>query len=316
MKLKMRVNRLNNQFLLGTLLLVVFAKSYAASSNDPFKSMNMPNLKFGGMTSVSFLKSATKDTFQSSLSTLRKMFVRPSTNMVTTLQDKILELERQIRASKEESRQLRALLNEQRNQARRNRSDDVRRSAEVERILGDQMGNLRQRIEELSQSKGEMEQLLKQEKEYVKKLEKMLMKEKSSRVAIFEQHAAELEQLRTDALLKSEEQMKRVEKDIVAKMKLEIERIKKEAEKMLAAERARSKALEKERNEYRDVAENERVKMRKLVKVLAEKEKREIANSNSVPAKTIVSSGASGMINNNMKRKVQNLPSPFANPKK
>lgn len=317
--------RLNKICVLPTAVVLLFIASVdgAATFRNSFTS---PSFKFAlptdmGMKSVAFLKGTTRDTFQYSLSSLKKLFTRPSTNLVTTLQDKIIELERQIRASKEESRQLRALLNAQRNKSRRNRSDDVRRSAEVERVLSDQMENLRQRIEELSQSKGEMEQLLKQEKDYVKRLEKMLREEKESRVAIFEQHAAELEELRNQALLKSDEQMKKVEKDLVAKMKLEIERIQKEADALVAKERARSKALEKERDEFRDVAENERVKMRKLVKVLAEREKREIAMSQSMgndvpPTPTIISSSASGMNNGNTKRKVQNLPNPLVNPKK
>ena len=144
-------------------------------------NVTMATMDLSMTKSIAFVKEAADTAFASSASSMRKIrsvgasipmtsfrTFRPNTHLITSLQDRILELERHIRSGKEESRQLRALLNEHRNERRRNQSDDVRRSAEVERILSDQMLNLRERIEVLSKSKGEMEQLLKQEKDHVK----------------------------------------------------------------------------------------------------------------------------------------------------
>eukprot|EP00554_Chaetoceros_debilis_P002232 CAMPEP_0194096028 /NCGR_PEP_ID=MMETSP0149-20130528/57135_1 /TAXON_ID=122233 /ORGANISM="Chaetoceros debilis, Strain MM31A-1" /LENGTH=296 /DNA_ID=CAMNT_0038781995 /DNA_START=2132 /DNA_END=3019 /DNA_ORIENTATION=- len=285
--------------------------------------------------SIAFVKEAADTAFASSASSMRKILAvgaslpktfRPNTHLITSLQDRILELERHIRSGKEESRQLRALLNEHRNERRRNQSDDVRRSAEVERILSDQMLNLRERIEVLSKSKGEMEQLLKQEKDHVKRLERMIKEQDDAKKFLLKKHEEELEQLRSDILLKSEGQLKEVERDTVAKMKLEIEKIKKESEialkkerakynkiqkdadALLEKERVKSKKMEKERDGFQEAAEKERIKMRKLVKVLAERERKDIANSkasissidsgsSSTNTPTIVSAGASGMVN-------------------
>uniref|UniRef100_A0A7S3VDC9 Uncharacterized protein n=1 Tax=Chaetoceros debilis TaxID=122233 RepID=A0A7S3VDC9_9STRA len=346
-------------------------------------NVTMATMDLSMTKSIAFVKEATDTAFASSASSMRKILAvgaslpktfrpntiafvkeaassmrkilavgaslpktfRPNTHLITSLQDRILELERHIRSGKEESRQLRALLNEHRNERRRNQSDDVRRSAEVERILSDQMLNLRERIEVLSKSKGEMEQLLKQEKDHVKRLERMIKEQDDAKKFLLKKHEEELEQLRSDILLKSEGQLKEVERDTVAKMKLEIEKIKKESEialkkerakynkiqkdadALLEKERVKSKKMEKERDGFQEAAEKERIKMRKLVKVLAERERKDIANSkasissidsgsSSTNTPTIVSAGASGMVNGSSNKKPRNVPNAIAGRKK
>jgi len=317
-------------------------------------NVTMATMDLSMTKSIAFVKEAADTAFASSASSMRKilavgaslpMTFRPNTHLITSLQDRILELERHIRSGKEESRQLRALLNEHRNERRRNQSDDVRRSAEVERILSDQMLNLRERIEVLSKSKGEMEQLLKQEKDHVKRLERMIKEQDDAKKFLLKKHEEELEQLRSDILLKSEGQLKEVERDTVAKMKLEIEKIKKESEialkkerakynkiqkdadALLEKERVKSKKMEKERDGFQEAAEKERIKMRKLVKVLAERERKDIANSkasissidsgsSSTNTPTIVSAGASGMVNGSSNKKPRNVPNAIAGRKK
>jgi len=317
-------------------------------------NVTMATMDLSMTKSIAFVKEAADTAFASSASSMRKILAvgaslpktfRPNTHLITSLQDRILELERHIRSGKEESRQLRALLNEHRNERRRNQSDDVRRSAEVERILSDQMLNLRERIEVLSKSKGEMEQLLKQEKDHVKRLERMIKEQDDAKKFLLKKHEEELEQLRSDILLKSEGQLKEVERDTVAKMKLEIEKIKKESEialkkerakynkiqkdadALLEKERVKSKKMEKERDGFQEAAEKERIKMRKLVKVLAERERKDIANSkasissidsgsSSTNTPTIVSAGASGMVNGSSNKKPRNVPNAIAGRKK
>ena len=318
-------------------------------------NVTMATMDLSMTKSIAFVKEATDTAFASSASSMRKILAvgaslpktfRPNTHLITSLQDRILELERHIRSGKEESRQLRALLNEHRNERRRNQSDDVRRSAEVERILSDQMLNLRERIEVLSKSKGEMEQLvLTQEQDHVTKLERMIKEQDDAKKFLLKKHEEELEQLRSDILLKSEGQLKEVERDTVAKMKLEIEKIKKESEialkkerakynkiqkdadALLEKERVKSKKMEKERDGFQEAAEKERIKMRKLVKVRAERERKDIANSkasissidsgsSSTNTPTIVSAGASGMVNGSSNKKPRNVPNAIAGRKK
>ena len=217
--------------------------------------------------------------FMNPVKSIHKYWQRPS--IVSSLQDKILTLEREIRASKEESRQLRVLLKQQQARKRAGKTMEVKESKEVERILRDQIKSLHARIEELNQLQGEMAALLKQEKEHAQKLKQVLENEREERTALDQKHREELDALYTKITKKSEDMMRQVEKDIVAKMTIEIERIKAESKESLALEKAKSTRLEKEKKEAGEAVEKEKVKMRKLVKVLAMREKQELAARSS-----------------------------------
>lgn len=218
------------------------------------------------------------------LNPLKKSFAEfiNTPSIITELQDRIVVLERKIRASKEEARQLRSLLNQQRDARRRIVSSDAKQSVVVERVLQDQMKLLNVRVEELSQIKGKMEALLKKEQDHTSKLEKMLAKEQEDKILIHQTHREELDKLRKEITAESKEKMKEFEKGLVAKMTLEVEKLKNE----LALERAKSARLEKEKQQAEEAVEQEKVKMRKLVKVLATREKQEIAQSS--PSSSIV----------------------------
>lgn len=218
------------------------------------------------------------------LNPLKKSFAEfiNTPSIITELQDRIVVLERKIRASKEEARQLRSLLNQQRDARRRIVSSDAKQSVVVERVLQDQMKLLNVRVEELSQIKGKMEALLKKEQDHASKLEKMLAKEQEDKILIHQTHREELDKLRKEITAESKEKMKEFEKGLVAKMTLEVEKLKNE----LALERAKSARLEKEKQQAEEAVEQEKVKMRKLVKVLATREKQEIAQSS--PSSSIV----------------------------
>lgn len=206
---------------------------------------------------------------------IRGFFQRPS--LVSILQSRILELERKIRAGKEEARQLRALLHTQRGDRRKSIVHDAKRSIEIERILKSQIASLNAKLEELSGVKAEIEVLLKQEKEHVTKLEKMLESEREEKERLIEKHRAELDEMHKRLMSKVEEHSREVEKEntTIATLTRELEKVKKDSEEAIAVEKERCRKLEKEKKEAQDEVEKEKAKMRKLVKALAEREKQQ-----------------------------------------
>jgi DNA repair exonuclease SbcCD ATPase subunit len=230
---------------------------------------------------------------------MRRFLQRPT--LATILQDRILELDRKVRAGKEEARQLRVLLNEQRNERRKRKTTDVKRSVEVENVLKEQISVLSSRLEELSGITGEMEALLKQEKAHVVELEQMLESEREEKQVLLQKHRDELDELYNKLMGKLEDRSNEVEQDkkTIAKLTKELADVRKEAqqsldaeivknlkldkkrEEILQIEKAKNLQLEKERQEAQDAVEKEKNKMRKLVKVLAEKEKQEVASSSN-----------------------------------
>ncbi len=293
---------------------LIFLIALAAIANKQFvDGVSAPrkiNLSFVSNVDATF--SSFSAAFLNPVKSFHKYFQRPS--HIGELQFKILTLEREIRHSKEESRQLRALLNHQRAERRKHKHIDTKQSMEVERILRDQIKSLNTRIEELSQIKGEMDALLKQEKEYSLKLEQSLQDEREDKANLIQKHRVELDDSRQKIISKSEEKMKEMEHDIVSKMTLKIEQLERnyqealaknaklekekqeteqaiikekancaklekeklEAEQAIIKEKANCAKLEKEKQEALQAVENEKTKMRKLVKVLANKEKQGI----------------------------------------
>mmetsp|Transcript_2456 Transcript_2456/g.3705 ORF Transcript_2456/g.3705 Transcript_2456/m.3705 type:complete len:160 (-) Transcript_2456:8-487(-) len=143
-----------------------------------------------------------------------------------------------------------------------------------------------------------MEALLKQEMAHVRKLEKMLEEERESKNALIQQHRQEIDELHRTLIAQSKEQMQQGLKGSVEQMKLEIERVQREADELLKKEKAKNKRLEKEKDEWKQTVEKEKVKMRKLVKVLAVREREELQLHQNVErgsASTTVSvNGSSG----------------------
>lgn len=248
-----------------------------------------------GTPSISF------PAFLNPVKSIQSYLQRPS--VFSELQNRIIELERKIRSSKEEARQLRALLNSQLKERRKYRSDDNKKSVEVEKILKEQVRNLNIRIEVLSQTKGELEALLKREKLEVIKLENMLEDERKEKDNLIQKHRHELDDLRKTLVKKSENQLKELEKDIVSKMTAEIDRLKKDAiaaQQALVMEKAKNEKLvaqnenlEKEIKVTQEALDKSKMRMRKLVKVLVNKEKQEIASSSSASVGDAITQSAS-----------------------
>jgi hypothetical protein len=210
---------------------------------------------------------------------IRRFLQRPSFAVI--LQDKILELDRKVRAGKEEARQLRVLLAAQRTDRRKSKADEVKRSFEVENVLKEQMNLLSARLEELSGIKGEMEALLKQEKAHALTLETMLESEREEKAALMQKHRDELDVLNEKLMSRLDNRSMEMEEDkkTIIKLTKELVEVRNGAQVSLQEEKMKNLKLEKERQEAQEAVEKEKTKMRKLVKILAEKEKQEVASS-------------------------------------
>lgn len=227
---------------------------------------------------------------------IRGFFQRPS--IVGTLQSRIVELERKIRAGKEEARQLRALLQAQRGDRRKSMVNDTKRSIEIERILKVQIATLNAKLDELSGVKVEIEALLKQEKEHALNLQKMLEEERGEKEKLIQKHRAELDEMHKKLMSKVEDHSREIEKEknTIATLTREIEKVKKDAEEAIAAEKERCRKLEKEKKEAQEEVEKEKAKMRKLVKALAEREKKDIGDGKKQTTKVTQNSSTTTIL--------------------
>lgn len=265
---------------------------------------------------------------------IRKRFQRPSLAII--LQDKILDLERKVRASREEARQLRQLLSQQRDGRRKNKVIDAKRSVEIERSLQSQISELLARIDELDNVKSQLETLLVKEQDHAAKVEGMLQNETREKENMIAKHRSEMDDLNTNlmdqlekqsiSLQKSKDEIARLtnelhevqqdakvalETEIAIRKKLEsdqkgtsksiaqekdriaiLEQKLKDTEEKYALEKSTNAKLKQEQNtmqnmkkeldEAKAAVEKEKSKMRKLVKVLAEKEKKAVASSGNL----------------------------------
>lgn len=188
------------------------------------------------------------------------------------LQDKIKSLERDLYASREQVHQLKSLLNEHHHIRRLgvvNEVLQIKQYQHSESLLKEQIETLNLKIEDLSKSKGEMETLLMVEKSHVQELRQTLSDEMNSKLDMEQRHHLELCELRNEMDRKIEEMGHIHSKDNEVKMTEEIDKVKNK----LKVER---KQFKKEKQELLEAVEAEKIKMRRLVKVLAEKEKREV----------------------------------------
>ena len=283
---------------------------------------------------------------------IRGRFQRPSLAII--LQDNILDLERKVRASREEARQLRQLLSQQRDGRRKNKVIDAKRSVEIERSLQSQISELLTRIDELDNVKSQLETLLVKEQDHAAKVEGMLQNETREKENMIAKHRSEMDDLNTNlmdqlekqsiSLQKSKDEIARLtnelhevqqdakvalETEIAIRKKLEsdqkgtsksiaqekdriaiLEQKLKDTEEKYALEKSTNAKLKQEQNtmeitleqerlisqnmkkeldEAKAAVEKEKSKMRKLVKVLAEKEKKAVASSGNLSNDEITS---------------------------
>uniref|UniRef100_A0A7S2QZR4 Uncharacterized protein n=1 Tax=Eucampia antarctica TaxID=49252 RepID=A0A7S2QZR4_9STRA len=192
---------------------------------------------------------------------------------VASLEEQIEILERQIRTSREESRQLRSLINSKSSSSRKNSSDAIRKGVVTESHLRDELQSLQRLIQELETTKKELSVLLEMEKKQMEILTRKLEAEKQKVHATEDRAKVELEELR---------------KTLLEQSKKQLEQLQKSAEKRLDAEQKRLEtaaldAVVAEKKKGEEAVEKEKIKMRKLVKVLAEKERKEMKKANKKP---------------------------------
>ncbi len=197
-----------------------------------------------------------------------------------SLEDQILILERQTRAARDESMQLRKLAK----LGGRGNSGD----ATIVASIKEEIAVLEKQIVKLEKFTQELQVLLKEEKERSAQLEEKLIAAGVDALELRNQHLLAMEELEKAMLIKANKQIEELNALMDARVKEAAVRARKEAllfmdEKINeAVSKVEAKAradLEDERQKAADAVEKERAKMRKLVKVLAEREKKA-----SVPA--------------------------------
>jgi len=203
---------------------------------------------------------------------------------IQSLQEQIVQMERQLRKSEMEAVQLRTLLRSQTSSNRRSAAGNIRDQFKIEEDMQKIIDEMTKQIAELNKTKAEMEGILKLEQERAATAEELLREEQSISQKLIKNSRIEMEEMKGSILKKASSQMKEMEKTHLAKFEMELEDVKIESKKALEKEKARSnialekerKGLEEEKRKGKEAVEKERVKMRKLVKALAEKEKRDL----------------------------------------
>jgi len=201
------------------------------------------------------------------------------------LKDQILQMERQLRQSEMEAVQLRTLLRCQSSSNRRSTSYTIREQSKIEENMKEIISQLSKQIQDLKKTKLELEDILKLEQERASTAEQLLKEEQTNSQKLIQNSRIHMEEMKEFIMKKASLQMEEMEKSHLVRFQKELQQVKIESEKALEQERARSsvalnkerKELEEEKKKGKEAVEKERVKMRKLVKALAEKEKKELA---------------------------------------
>lgn len=147
------------------------------------------------------------------------------------------------------------------------------------------ISQLSKQIQDLKKTKLELEDILKLEQERASTAEQLLKEEQTNSQKLIQNSRIHMEEMKEFIMKKASLQMEEMEKSHLVRFQKELQQVKIESEKALEQERARSsvalnkerKELEEEKKKGKEAVEKERVKMRKLVKALAEKEKKELA---------------------------------------
>ena len=211
-------------------------------------------------------------------------------SFVKQLENRISELQVQIRLAREETRQFRTLIHKQKFEARRT-------SGSVTKVLKERVLELESQVEALSKKVNELMEIEKSLRELLEKEQKMM-----------EQQTSEFE-LKMKEVLKNSKDSENEQAKIISKCRAEIEDLRKELkdtnltnQKKLQEERNKlEKEMEKERSKLLEAKESEistvrkeanaaieaeKAKLRKLVKALSEREKKSVENEHAVSGKS------------------------------
>jgi hypothetical protein len=186
------------------------------------------------------------------------------------LEDQLVVLERQLRAARDEATQLRKL-------AKLSRPS-------VAASLRSEIKMLQDQILQLENFQQELQRLLQQEKDLVQSLQEQLIQAGVDAKQLQADHAAAMEELEHKMLVQSQKQWENFHRNLEQRIAEAASRARQEAlEEMdrtvkAAVQSAEAKfylQLEAERQKSVQAVEIERVKMRKLVKALADREQKQ-----------------------------------------
>ena len=235
----------------------------------------------------------------------------------TSLEDQITLLERQLRMAKEEALQLRKLLNVS---AKTSRRQSVAETRDEQAVWKEQLSLLLAQMLDMEILQKELQTLLNDERERSTELEKQLKNEKANVEELIETHEAEMKELQKTLDNILQKQLKELRKTMDIQIKEASEKAVKETlrkgeEKMKeAVDRVQTKAqkeLDLERQKSEDAVERERVKMRKLVKALADREKKLFSNHDQQERRGTVVSNMSSLASTMKQAGPNNVRSPL-----
>jgi NADH dehydrogenase/NADH:ubiquinone oxidoreductase subunit G len=234
-----------------------------------------------------------------------------------SLEEQVSLLERQLRTAKDEATQLRKLLKLASQTSRR---QAVNQTREEQAIFQAELSALLAQLAKMESLKKELELLLEEEQKRVVELEKLLKGEKANVQELIEKHEAEIKELQKALNMKMQKQIDELQKTMGTKIKDATNHARTEALKQLdekikdAVEKVQTKAerdLELERQKSLEAVERERVKMRKLVKALAEREKKVFTNHEQQQQRGTMISGKSSLASNMKQTGTNSVRSPI-----
>ena len=210
-------------------------------------------------------------------------------------------LERQLRTAKEESLQLRKLLKLSMQSSRRQSAVETRNE---QTVWKEQLSMVLAQMVDMEILQKELETLLNDERKRATELEKQLKNGKANVQELIQTHDAEMKELQKTLDNMLQKQLNDLRKTMEIQIKEASEKAVKETlrkgeEKLKeAVDKVQTKAqkeLDLERQKSEDAVERERVKMRKLVKALADREKKLFSNHDQQERRGTVISNKSSM---------------------
>uniref|UniRef100_A0A7S2XUY6 Uncharacterized protein n=1 Tax=Attheya septentrionalis TaxID=420275 RepID=A0A7S2XUY6_9STRA len=190
-------------------------------------------------------------------------------------QDMVRGLNGQVRKMQNELEQLRTKFRSLVKERRMDASNSVRTNMVELMQLRDEIQTLMKTITNLNHTKDQWEHVAEVQKERIDELEALLVEQQETLVDTQLQHQEELDHVRETLLEQSRQELFAAERD--AKLYWEEEK-----EQLITHYEGR---LQEERTKSQDAVEAERVRMRRLVKALAEREKQLNNNNNNTNKK-------------------------------
>jgi chromosome segregation ATPase len=193
-----------------------------------------------------------------------------------SLEDQIQILERQVRAAREETTQLRKL-------AKLTAGNSIAYGTGMTATLKEEIAMLQKQISQLENFKQELELLLKEEQQRSADLQAKLETAGANALELHNQHLLAMEELEKKMLERAKKQLEELNalmdvriKEAAGKARRDaLQEMDQKISEAVSKVEAKAKAeLEDERQKAADAVEKERAKMRKLVKALAEREKK------------------------------------------